>query len=278
MNDVMNGVFARPALVGAAGHYFTGEDNLRLTSWNSVASAVVTLTGRFLHVDGHIEPFSGRHVPNTDRTAATSTFRRAEGWLLDLSVSVSGATLIRGQTFVRVDVVRGLGTSDDVLSTLLRGYVTSGQRLGWPGSPQEDPLDGQGALRSVAGTNPAAGAEISETVPTGARWCVLAFFAELVTDAAAANRLVRVTLDDGTTVYYRTGSAFTHTASLTIGYASGTIGAQLEASGSTALCPLPVGHRLLAGHRIRTTTTALQAGDNWGAPQMLVEEWLEATA
>ena len=32
---------------------------------------------------------------------------------------------------------------------------------------------------------------------------------------------------------------------------------------------------LLAGHRIRTSTSSLQAGDDWGAPQLLVEEWLE---
>jgi len=81
----------RPSLVGGPGFYFTGDDHLRLTSWNSVTSAAITLTGRFLHLDGHIEPFSERHVPNTDRTPATSTFRRAEGWLLDLSASVSGA-------------------------------------------------------------------------------------------------------------------------------------------------------------------------------------------
>ena len=278
MTAALESPLPRPALAGWPGYYFTGEDHLRITSWNSVTSVVVTLTGRFLHLDGHIEPFSERHVPNTNRTAATDTFRRAEGWLLDLSAVVTGATPLRGQTFLRVDVVRGFGAVDTVLSTLLRGYVTSGQRLGWPGSPQEDPLDGQGALRSVAGTDPAANTEISETVPTGARWRLLAASFTFVTDANAANREVALVLDDGTTTLLTSPSGFTHTASLTRRYSAANLGAQTAPTQGTDRQILIPDLRLPAASRIRTSTTAIQATDNYGAPQLLVEEWLEATA
>lgn len=266
----------RPALVGGHGIYFSGEDHLRLTSWNSLASVVLTLTGRFLHVDGRIEPFSHVHTPNTDRTAATTTHRRAEGWLLDCSLVVTGATPQRGRTFARLDVVRGLGSVDTVLSTLLRGYVTAEQRLGWPGSQQEDPLAGQGALRSVAGTDPAADTEISETVPTGARWRVLAVSFELVTDANAANREVALVVDDGTTTLFTSPSGFTHTASLTRRYSAAALGAATAPAQGTDRQILLPDLRLPAAARLRTSTTSRQATDNFGAPQLLVEEWLEA--
>jgi hypothetical protein len=87
--------------------------------------------------------------------------------------------------------------------------------LAFPGVPIASPLDGGGALRSIAGTTPGAGAEISETVPTGARWELLAFQATFVTSAAAANRVPQLTLDDGTTVYFRLGAALNQAASLT---------------------------------------------------------------
>ena len=268
----------RPTLVPGAGSYFTGDDHLRLTSWNSLASVRITLSGRILDREGNVVAFSEVHTPNTDRTAAAETWRRSPSWLLDLSVGVTGATPLRGQTFVRLDVVRGMGGADIVLSTLLRGYVTSGQRLGWPGAPQEDPLDGQGALRSIGGTDPAANTEISETVPTGARWRVLAVSFQLVTDATAANREVSIVLDDGTNTLFTSPAAFNHTASLTRRYSAASMGVASVPTQATDRQIVIPDLRLPAGARIRTATTAIQATDNYGAPRLLVEEWLEATA
>jgi hypothetical protein len=92
---------------------------------------------------------------------------------------------------------------------LLQGYVTDTSRLSFPGSPIRSSIEGPGVLRSITGTNPAANAEISETVPTNARWRVHAIRFTLVTDANVANREVALTLDDGAAVFARSppGSA-----------------------------------------------------------------------
>ena len=72
--------------------FFTGEDHLRLTSFNSSASVALSVEGRFLALDGRIESFVERHVPATDRTSATSNFPRGAGWLLNVQVRASGDT------------------------------------------------------------------------------------------------------------------------------------------------------------------------------------------
>jgi hypothetical protein len=50
-------------------------------------------------------------------------------------------------------------------------------------------------------------------------WRLIAVLLTLVTDANVATRRVHITLDDGTTVFYRRGSNATQAASLTQNYA-----------------------------------------------------------
>lgn len=275
----MNGgdVATRPAPeFEVGGFYFGGDDQLRVTSWNSLASVAVVLTGRFLHGDdGHIEAFSEVHTPNTNRTAASTTHSRARGWLTDLSVLVTGATPQRGQTFVRVDVVRGQGAGAIPLSTLIQGYVTATQRLAYPGSPISDSLSGPGTLRSITGTDPIAGVEISETVPTGARWRFVSLRTQLVTDATVANRTLALLFDDGTNIYAHAATNFNQTASQAINYAFCAVGQTYAFYLLGGQVSTPANIVMSAGHRFRTVTTTLTGGDNWVVPQYAVEEWLE---
>ena len=138
-------------------------------------------------------------------------------------------------------------------------------------------FDGPGSIKSIAGTDPSAGNEISETVPANTVWLVRGISALLITDANAADRRVRATLDDGTTIFYQISSSTNHTASLTVRYAWSPFGAAavgvVAATDATINIPFPKPTILTAGHRFVTTIGAKQAGDNWGAPQLFVEEW-----
>lgn len=265
----------KPSLIGGPGFYFTGEDCLQISSWNSLAAVGLVVSGRFLQIDGTVEVFKETHTPNTNRTVATSVFPRVEGWLLDLSIVVSGAAPQRGQTFVRVDVVRGQNSAATALSTLVQGYVTATKRLAYPGSPIEDSLAGQGCIRSITGTDPAANVEVLESVPTGARWRLMSLIVTLVTDANAATREVALAVDDGVNVYCRIPATETQAASLSrrwqFAHATPFAGLNQDATIPVMFPPLV----LAAGHRISTITTARQVTDNYGAPQYLVEEWME---
>ena len=160
-----------------------------------------------------------------------------------------------GQTFVQLSIVRGLSGGVEDLATLAAGYVTATQRLAYPGSKVVNTLDGGGALRSITGTTPAAGAEISESVPTGARWELIAFRTQFVTDANAATRTIRLLLDDGTNIYAHSSTNLGQTAGLTDIYAwEQGLMTPFVGQVNAALAGLPVNNRLGAGHRIRTVT------------------------
>jgi hypothetical protein len=272
----------RPSLVGGEPLYLSGEDALRLTAFNALTGVTLTLSGRFLPVardDQDVPrpgPFIHVLVPASDRTASVITRGLGEGWLLEASVVASVATPQVGQCYCVLSIVRGLGASALELSTLAEGYVTSKQRIAWPGGLFGASLDGGGALRSITGATPAAGAEISETVPTGARWELLSLEFFLTTAVAVAARNVGLILDDGANVFWRTPNVQTQAASLSFRY-DWFQGGTKDTTGASGIYanPIPTGIRLSAGFRIRTGTGLLQAADQFTAVQYLVREWIE---
>ena len=260
----------------AHGLYLSGDENLAINVSALTSTNVVTIAGRLRLPDGRVEPIRV-DVPATNGRSVTTTVRvLGEGWLESLIAYVSSGSPAFGAAYVVVDLVRGLTGATEILDTLIAGYITARGRRRWPTSPIADALTGPGNLRVIAGTNPAAGVEISETVPTGARWRLRAISFNFVTSAVAANREVSIVLDDGTTVLFTSPSGFTHTASLTRRYSGTIIGAQTAPAQGTDRQILLPDLMLPAGGRIRTVTTAIDAGDDYSAPQYTVDEYLEA--
>ena len=258
--------------------YVTGEDNLQVVSTNSLSGVRVAVQGRYLTPAGEIKTFGFTHTPNADRTTKSDIFQLGIGAVLNLTMFASAGSPRIGQTFVQAKLIRGLAGATIVLGTLLQGYITAAQELSWPGSPLQDSLEAGGVLRILTGTNPAAGSEILETVPTGAQWELLSFRATFVTSTAAATRLPALEIDDGTTTYIRIYSAQGNTANLTAyWYWTKDALASYEATTFYNIVN-PLGSlTLLPGHRIKTVTGAIQSGDNWGAPTYTVIESLEGS-
>lgn len=266
-----------PGLEGGSSIFCSGEEAIRLTIRNAAAGVVVAFTGRFLAADsGRVNVLNQPLTPATDRSASTINVPLGVGWLLDWSLVVTAGTPLVGQTFGIVQLVRGLASSALELSTLGAGYVTTKQRLFGPDGPTRGFLEDGGALRSITGTLPGAGVEISETVPTGARWLLVAFEADLTTSAAAANRVPELTIDDGANVYARSPVNQNEVASQTWrnSFQQG-IPQIFDSTRFRVLQPLGCDLVLGAGHRIKTVTVGIQAGDQWAAPQYLVVERME---
>lgn len=251
------------------------DDALRVTSWNAATGVTLTVEGRFLTRNGDVKAFARTHTPNTDRTAASTVFALGEGWLLNVQVRASVGTPRIGQCFALLELVRGTASLQTPIGTLAQGYVTATSRRTWPGSPLEASTAGPGVVRSITGTDPAAAAEISEMVPTGARWRLISVFAVLVTDANAANRDAALTLDDGTTVFARIPGGQNDIAAQTTRFNWTLGGVRFTIAQDRTMTPGLPDVYLLAGHRLATVTANIQVGDNWGAPQLLVEEWIE---
>lgn len=242
-----------------------GKLSLIIESFSN-AARTVQLRGFTLH-----NVISFNHTTNSDRTLATSTIAIPD-IPIALTARASAAGVQRGALYVRVY----LRIDADRLQLLFAGYVTDTSAPIYPNGKIESSIEGPGLIRSIAGTNPAAGTEISETVPTGAKWKLLGFIATFTTDATAGNRVTSLAADDGTTIYVRASSQFSHGASAANVYSwAPGITNPAAHNANPIQSPFPVGLQLPAGHRIRTVVNNLQAGDDWGAPQFLVEEWLE---
>lgn len=129
-------------------------------------------------------------------------------------------------------------------------------------------------LQSVIGGDPAAGAEISVTVPGGEFWEVLSVVYTFVTSAVVSNRRSVLVFDNGTLTNLRSNTATDQTASLTVIYTFAGVGARandLAQGDAMGMLPTPV--YCAPGSRIRTATLNLDAGDNYGAPTIYARRY-----
>lgn len=258
--------------------YVTGEDNLRISSFNALTGVILTVSGRFYDLETRrIVPFSRTHTPNTDRTLKQTIEKLGTGYLLNVLVRVTSGTPQRGQTFVQIELVRGQATSGDLVGMLAGGDVTARQGIAWPGSDVRSSLDGPGALRSIVGTTPAVGVDISETVPTGARWELLSFAYLFTASAVAGSRELLLVIDDGANVLYSSPiQAFVTANQVRPVYRIPGLAVPFIDINNRFTSPLPVGLQLGAGYRVRTSTSGGDVGDVYAAPIYQVREWLEA--
>lgn len=256
--------------------FLTGEDRLRVVSVNSAAGVTVKVQLRTVPVGAPIQVQSFDHVPNTNRTIKTDDYPIGEGSLLNATVFASTGAPVSGQTFVIVQLVRGSGASGTVMGALVQGYVTSNQHLGFPGSPIISSTAGEPYVRNIIGTQPAAGAEIIETVPTGARWELVSFNAFL-TKIGVAGGPMELRRFVGANPFWQALANHQQNAATVINYnfAQGwtNVAAGPPATG-TSNQVLPANALFTSGDTIQTSLVN-NAADQWSAPFMTVREWLE---
>lgn len=238
--------------------------SIRVDSWSNGVRiiAIRGMTGNAL--------LSHDHSTNGDRSQGTSTFRvddvpvflRANNTLQDAK---------RGECYVRVTLQMG---GFDV-GILCAGYISNDTFLSYPLGRLEGPVLGPGVIRTIAMGNPAAGAELSMTVPTNTRWRLLMLNATLASDITVATRQPSLLFTDGTNILGRVVSVNTGTATSTVMFTWTGLGINAAVASVVNSQSIPDFVYLNGGSVISSVTTNLQAGDDWGAGFALVEEWLE---
>ena len=272
----------------------------------SLSSQAVRLRGRFRvrYEHGRLENVDfqvGADTP-TDRTVrywVSNWAASGDGELVSGNVVPfqAAATLRRGSLYVAAYVfselspLPGGSTTDPGGSShglICKGYVYDLGDLAVGDFVEPGPGGGEGNIRTITGSNPAAGAEVSEAVPTNAVGRLLSFSAVFVADANAANRVPALWADDGTTANRRAligklSAAITASLTRTCLWQEepATLGGASAQLASTDTDSIIVDHSLRrgglllpGGYRIRTVTDAILAGDNYAAPIFQVEEWL----
>lgn len=261
--------------------YIQQADRFFLSGLNSdVNVAQLLLNGRILRAsDGQVSPFNLAMNITSDRVVTRQMFDLTEGYLLGAKILGLGGTT-RGRCYVSLDIARGQVANRTLYQQLIADYISRNHDATWPGGDYIHSIDGPGWAHRVAGATPAAGADVSETVPTNARYRLVSFRCQLNTSAAVANRQVRFVLDDGTTIFY-SAYASNQQAANTIAvyeFVPGGPAAYSITGSSTSVdaqVPAPAGAPLFTGFRIRTVTDALQAADQFSIVSYEVEEWIE---
>ncbi len=246
-------------------------DQLQLKSYGSVVCVIAAVV-TYLDRQGNLGNWSiSDHTPSVNRTLVTSTGSgiSLKGTIDYAGVQVVSGTVVRGQCFAILNLLRG-----GQALLLAQGYVTSDKALKSPFV--ESSTDGAGLLRPITGTDPAAGAEVVETVPVGARWALKSVKASLVAAVAVANRQPIFYIISGGIQLWISQLHTAQVATETKNY-FWLIQQPWQLAGDTNgniydFLPLIV---LKAGSVFGTNTAGIQAADNWGAPTYLVEEWIE---
>lgn len=256
----------------------TGEDNLRVTTFNSVGGVNVEIAGRVRGADGTPKTFSFIHALTDDRLAQSVNYALSAGVLLNLTVHTTGQEILFGHAFVIVQLIRGFTGDTTVLGTLLQGYITGTQHLSWPGSPIKHTREHDGVVRFLYPADPGAGLAVTQLVPPGAIWQPISLRFRFTASAAAANRQPFVSFFDGLG-----GTELYHVASPFIVIANGDIFSTFGAGafvdnatmlGSMRAQGLPA-VELGQLYTIVLNAAAFQAGDQLRSVVIGVREWLE---
>jgi len=262
-------------LFGCPCKYIRNNDFLRISAWNSATGVTLEWSGLLLTTAGDYVPLQGTLVPTTDRLETSVALQLTEGFLYHLQFRVTAGTVRRGQCFVKAQLQQGDVDNAIKHTTLISDYVELGYEPVFPGSPIRSSTEGPGLLRLITGTDPAAGVENSNTVPTNARWKLLSYFVQLVASAAVANRFHQLRVSDGTTTHVlgQVDRAITAGQTMQISYITGGVGG--GASGIAAGGGLGGDTYLAGGWTLASNTRNLDTGDNFGADALHVEEWIE---
>lgn len=238
---------------------------LRIKSQSTVAG---TLTIRGVSKAG---PFTFQHSTAASAAVQTETLGIPDFPILISVLDIAG-NFTPGQAHVTLDLL----VNGDPIFQLCSGPVFTNKGISFPVGSDLPQRPFGGALRSITGTDRAANTEISETVPDNQVWRLISFNFQLVTDANAANRRVHLNIFDGDFDILNTFANVNHAASTTRNYSCASLPAMLSGTDDDdILMPIPSNFILRPTWKIRTQTVNLQSGDNFGAPQIYVEQFFD---
>jgi hypothetical protein len=244
-------------------YYLTGDEQLRVTVTTLQGARDYDITYRFWRESDRQIQVARQRLSTTDPgpSTATATYPLDSGALLNLRVGRTGLNVFYGLTWVQVQIVRGDGAAQIVLGTLLQGFVSNQNDLGWPGSPIEKQDQASGFIQSVGAI--ITGASATWTVPVGERWRVICGRFAYTAGAVAGTRFPFLQVNDaGVNQVFVDCAEWSFGAGQQafIGFAPGVTRSSAIGSAVASLC-FPADLEIRGGDTVTATTVGAQVGD-----------------
>lgn len=254
--------------------YVQADDELVITAQTRQSGVGIMVTAYLVTVDAKRVLMSHRFALSGAGAIDTFRMRPGAGLIETLQASISTGTVRQGQVAVQANVQRASGGES------LFGAVS---RIGFPSTNTPSQLlmesSDMGGFSGwypvgVLGSDPAAGSEITETVPAGVLWRLRHLRTQFTADAAVASRRPLLLIDDGSNIFYSMPVFADITAGQTRHILAGFYGQVPSVVQDRSVIGLPDDLTLFPGWRVRTATVNMQAGDDYGAPHLLLDECL----
>lgn len=258
----------------------SGEESLLVRFTLTLSAAVggptpISLTIREVLVDGSIQVSS--YLVPWDQVSSSGQLLipLAAGAITNVAARYASGQYPDGVLYCSVYIVRGQNANAFAFTgQLLGGYLTLGKSLAWQGSPVVGWNEAPGLFKPAILGNVALGAELNFQVTIPAVWRLIAFAGTFACSAVVGTRFPAIGVKDaGGNLVYRTPLLTTLAASQSgefnwaLGYGSAMVGVPPRYFGPlTDLGPLPQLFRIV------TSTTGIQAGDQWSSITVWVEE------
>ena len=216
-------------------------------------------------------PFVFRMVHAGDGSITTTNFALPD-MPLAVAMSTSATGVLKGRVYARIT----LRINNTVVQDLCRGYVHDLGGPAWPNIFAEESSPLKSFIRVLTGANPAAGAEVADTMVDNVNLRIIGGMVTLVTDGTAASRRVHLTIDQGQggIVQHFFGDT-DQTATTTRTYHFLPLGfSEDREDNGHIIIPIPPNLYVAEESIIGTSTTNIQAGDNFGSMTLFVEQFL----
>src|SRR3990167_1102700 len=151
---------------------------------NSQANAILALTIRGMTREGI---FTFVHNTRADCVVKSENFRIPDMPIM-VSVLDEAGTILQGACYITLDLL----ANADRLYELCAGQVYSSKGLSYPPSSGVDALPNRGIIRELSSADPAPGAEIDLSIPSGRIWRILGLAFFLTAAATAGSRRVHL--------------------------------------------------------------------------------------
>lgn len=255
--------------------YIQRDDQIDVKGLSTLGGGdTITFSYRFLLPNGVIIP--GQIVLAIQSgIMKESTITLGEGFLLSLT-AIAQTAVQRGQSYVQASISRPSAAPASQMQVLFADYVTSKYTAGWPNGRSISATEGPGAIVTVTHANPAAGADFAIAITSGIIAKIRSITMTFTTSAAVANRVPRWQIKDavGNIVAVCEPNQVVP-ASQTVFVTLSTVVPNAAANVPDVVVALPTDEWLLPGYNVVTSTTNIQAADQYTTIFAEFEEWVQ---